>query len=142
MTDVDKKEEMSVRATGKRRQKSEEIPGSSNCRIRMSQHPIDLLNRNFRHARFIRNLQEINKEQSDEARAGNSKTIDILLDFPLKASELLAAAENKNLDRTTTIKIASLPHLKKMKEIALSARKTLKDLQDLDFIKKKLSQKE
>ncbi|MFH1563561.1 MAG: hypothetical protein ABIF11_09160 [Nitrospirota bacterium] len=66
--------------------------------------------------------------------------IDILLDFPLKASELLAVAENKKLDRTTTIKIASLQHLKEMKEIALHARKSPKDLQDLDFIKKKLSQ--
>ncbi|MDI6794379.1 MAG: hypothetical protein QME81_16195 [bacterium] len=64
--------------------------------------------------------------------------IDILLDFPLKASDLLAAAENKKLDRTTTIKIASLQHLKEMKEIALTARKNPKDWQDLDFIKKKL----
>ncbi|MEW5768185.1 MAG: hypothetical protein AB1797_11300 [bacterium] len=66
--------------------------------------------------------------------------IDILLDFPLKASELLAVAENRKLDRTTTIKIASLPHLKKMKEMALNARQNPKDLQDLDFIKKKLGE--
>jgi len=54
--------------------------------------------------------------------------IDILLDFPLKASELLASAEKKKLDRTTTIKIASLQDLKKMKEIALRARNSSKDI--------------
>ncbi len=62
--------------------------------------------------------------------------IDILMDFPLKASDLLASATNKKLDRTTIIKVASLNHLKTMKEIAIRARKEPKDVQDLDFIKK------
>ncbi|MEA3306253.1 MAG: hypothetical protein U9Q34_00525 [Elusimicrobiota bacterium] len=61
--------------------------------------------------------------------------IDILLDFPIKASELLATAEDKMLDKTTTIKVASLKSLKTMKEIAFKDRKKSKDLQDLEFIK-------
>ncbi|MCK4423453.1 MAG: hypothetical protein KAV18_05215 [Candidatus Omnitrophica bacterium] len=67
--------------------------------------------------------------------------IDILLDFPLKADELLLRAENKKLDKSTVIKIASLLDLKKMKEIAIKARKNSKDLQDLEFIKNKIMQK-
>ncbi|GEM_PF-1117445 len=62
--------------------------------------------------------------------------IDILLDFPLKTSRLLATAEDKMLDKTTTIKVASLKNLKKMKEIAFNDRKKSKDAQDLEFIAK------
>ncbi len=60
--------------------------------------------------------------------------IDILLDFPLKTSELLATAEDKMLDKTTIIKVASLKSLKKMKEIAFKDRKKSTDAQDLEFI--------
>lgn len=62
--------------------------------------------------------------------------IDILLDFPLKASELLTSATNKKLDKTTTIKVAGMKDLKTMKEIAARGRKNPKDIQDLDFIGK------
>ena len=60
--------------------------------------------------------------------------IDILLDFPLKTSVLLATAKDKMLDKTTVIKVASLKNLKKMKEIAFKDRKKSTDAQDLEFI--------
>lgn len=49
--------------------------------------------------------------------------IGVLLDFPLKSSDLLAAAQVKKLDKSTTIKVAGLKHLKTMKEIAARSRK-------------------
>jgi hypothetical protein len=67
--------------------------------------------------------------------------IDILLDFPLKTSELLATAINIPLDETTIIKVASLKSLKRMKEIAVEKRKKSTDVQDLDFIKKRMKSK-
>ncbi|MCK4423452.1 MAG: hypothetical protein KAV18_05210 [Candidatus Omnitrophica bacterium] len=40
--------------------KKETLKGTEH-KIEVSQKPLDLINRNFRHARFILNLQKLNK---------------------------------------------------------------------------------
>lgn len=63
--------------------------------------------------------------------------IDLMMDFPFHAREAMEAAETVYL-KGDPVKRASLEVLKKMKEIAVRDRKDPRDVQDLDFIKKKL----
>ncbi len=66
--------------------------------------------------------------------------VDLMMDFPLKAADVLAAAETVRL-AGKPVKRASLEVLKKMKEIAVRERGDPRDIQDLAFINKKIREK-
>lgn len=60
--------------------------------------------------------------------------IDALFDFPYSAADVHARATKKKV-QGTTIYIASIEDLIRMKEIAYAGRKKSSDLQDLEFLK-------
>ncbi len=64
--------------------------------------------------------------------------VDILLDFPIAASEVLEDAENVAIG-ATVLPVASLPKLALLKELAVRGRNRPEDAQDLAFIRTKLS---
>ncbi len=60
--------------------------------------------------------------------------IDALFDFPYSAAEVRSRATKKKVEGTT-IYVASIEDLIRMKEIAYANRKKSTDLQDLEFLK-------
>jgi len=65
--------------------------------------------------------------------------VDILLDFPIPASEVLMDATAVRLGRDLVLPVASLPKLALLKELAIGDRSRPEDAQDLSFIRAKLS---
>ncbi len=69
--------------------------------------------------------------------------VDILLDFPIPASELVRAAEKIETGRSgETILVAGVEHLKELKRIAYNYRRSPKDLRDLEFLERLSPKKE
>ncbi len=64
--------------------------------------------------------------------------VDILLDFPIAAREVLEDAKNVTVG-STVLPVASLAKLALLKEIAVRDRNRAEDAQDLAFIRAKLS---
>lgn len=60
--------------------------------------------------------------------------MDVLFDFPYSAAEVHARATKKKVEGTT-IHVASIEDLIRMKEMAYADRKKSKDLQDLEFLR-------
>ena len=69
---------------------------------------------------------------------GTQMRVDILLDFPIPASEVLKDANRVAVGRVL-LPVASLTALSVLKEIALRDRSRPEDAQDLAFIKARLS---
>ena len=75
----------------------------------------------------------------------NRKTgmrVDVLLDFPIPASEVLEDAGRVMLGADIVLPVASLTTLARLKEIALGSRNRQEDVLDLEFIRSKLSSPE
>jgi hypothetical protein len=64
--------------------------------------------------------------------------VDILLDFPIPASEVLRDASRVTIGRNVRLPVASLSRLAILKELALRDRNRPEDAQDLAFIRSKL----
>ncbi len=65
--------------------------------------------------------------------------VDILLDFPVPASDVLKDATSVAIGKNTRLPVASLTSLSVLKEIALRDRSRPEDAQDLAFIRSRMS---
>lgn len=65
--------------------------------------------------------------------------VDLLLDFPIEASEVLTDANNLTIAADVVLAVASLANLSRLKEIAVRDRSRPEDAQDLAFIRSKLA---
>jgi len=65
--------------------------------------------------------------------------VDILLDFPIPASEVLEDTKTVTIGSAVMLPVASLPKLALLKELAVRDRNRPEDAQDLAFIRAKLS---
>jgi hypothetical protein len=65
--------------------------------------------------------------------------VDLLLDFPIPASEVLEDAKSVKIGERVLLPVASLAKLSVLKEIALRDRSRPEDAQDLAFIRSRIS---
>jgi len=65
--------------------------------------------------------------------------VDILLDFPIPASEALEDGKAVTIGSNQVLAVASLPTLARVKELAMRDRRRPEDALDLAFIRAKLS---